>query len=581
MYPRQRNGDNVKTIRARHHKVVAIACALALIGAACSSSDGNGASAAGDSTTSSADAATSSSVPERVTIRLAASTQGGGYPTPYAAVRGPGFLMATFMFDSLGFPDSTGEPKPWLAKSWESSDDGLTWTFHLHENAMWQDGEPLTADDVAFTFDYNTNGPGADTGVRLPVLAGGGTYIDSVTATDPTTVVFKLSSAQPSFLADIAGTFGMQIMPKHIWESVDDPAHFQGDQALIGSGPYKVKSFDQTNNTFDLVANDDFYLGKPVVKEVQLVQVNDPLLALQNGELDAASAGNGSIPESQFNQLSKDFKLLTAKGEFNEALFFNLSAGFPYDNVDFRHAVAYALDREDMVKRLASGRGVPGSSGQLGPANSYLNPDLPAYALDPDKANTLLDKVGLKDADGDGVRDKPDGSSFSIPLLASSRDSDQAQLVIEYLKAVGLEVDLTTVDQPTSDSRDSSGDYDMAIVHFGGLSSDPNVLTTRFASTSKSKSFTRVTGYANSKFDDLAAEAATTVDIDARTQIVYQMQSILAEDLPALSMYVPDQLYFVNDQFFQGWAFTPMCPPCGVGKNKRNLSSGSADPVSG
>lgn len=518
----------------------------------------------------------------RVTIRLAASTQSGGYPTPFAAVRGPGVLMTTFMFDQLAFPDSTGVPKPWLAKSWETSADGKTWTFHLQPNAKWTDGQALTADDVAFTFDYDLKGPGASLGL-LPSV----NYIDSVTAPDPATVVFQLNSVRPTFLVDVIGSFsGIGIVPKHIWQSVTDPAHFQGDQAVIGSGPYKLAKFDPTNNTFDLVANDDFYLGKPTVKEVQIIQVGDPLLSLQRGELDSATTGNGqagtgAVPQSQIDELTKNYKELTAPGEFNVALFFNQNKGFPFDQKTFRQAVAYGLNRKDMLQRLVNGAGVPGPSGGLGPANPVLNKSLPDYAFDANKAKSMLDSIGLKDANGDGVRDKPDGTAFSIPLLTSSSDTSTAQLVSENLRDVGLKVDISAVDQPTSDARDTSGDYSMAIVHFGGLSGDPNGLVTRFASTSKSQSFTRVQGYKNPQFDQIANDQATTIDPAKRRQLTDQMQAMLADDLPQLSLYVPDQIAFVNTKVFNGWAYTPGCPPCGVSLNKRMLVSGNANPVPG
>jgi len=523
-----------------------------------------------------------SAAQERVTIRLAASTQSGGYPTPFGAVRGPGALMTTFMFDQLAFPDSTGAPKPWLAKSWETSADGKTWTFHLQPSAKWTDGQPLTADDVVFSFDYDLKGPGASLGL-LPSV----NYIDSVTAPDPATVVIQLNSVRPTFLVDVIGGFsGIGVIPKHIWSGVTDPAHFQGDQALIGSGPYKVAKFDPTNNTFDLVANDDFYLGKPKVKELQIVQVGDPLLSLQRNELDAAATGNGqagtgAVPQSQIDSLTKTFKQLTAQGEFNVALFFNQAQGFPYDQKAFRQAVAFGLDRKDMVQRLVNGAGVPGPAGALGPANPVLNKGLPDYAHDEAKAKAMLDQVGLKDVNGDGTRDKPDGSPFSIPLLTSASDNTTAQLVSENLRSVGLKVDITAVDQPTSDARDTKGDYQMAVVHFGGLSGDPNGLVARFSSTSKSMSFTRVQSYKNPTFDQVATEQATTLDPAKRRQLTDQMQAILAEDLPQLSLYVPDQIAFVNTKVFSGWSYTPGCPPCGVALNKRILVSGNADPVPG
>jgi peptide/nickel transport system substrate-binding protein len=539
--------------------VTAFACAavLALGLTACGSSGAKKASGAGP-----------------LTLRFAGSSQGAGYPTPFAAIRGPGQLLTTFMFDTLAFPDVTGQPKPWLAQSWQESADGKTWTFQLHPKVTWQDGKPLTSADVVFSFNYDLHGPGEATGV-----AQGINYIRNVTATGPDTVVIKLKAPEASFLSDIAGAFGVAIIPQHIWAAVSDPAHFQGPQSLIGSGPYRLKTFDLSTGSYDFVANDGFYLGRPTVQQFQIIPENNPLVALQQGQLTSASTSNGVFPQAEFNLLSKSFKLLTAPGEFNEALFFNLAGGSPYNQVDFRHAVAYALNRQDMLDRLADGRGVPGSAGGLGPDNPYLDNNVASYPYDPAKAKALLDQLGIKAAAGATFRTSPDGASLTIPLLASAADIQQAQLVQQYLRAVGLNVQITSVDQPTSDAADASGHYKMAIVHFGGLGSDPSGLIQRFASSSKSKSFTRVTGYHDPAFDKLAAEQATTVDVAHRKQLVDQMQVLLANDLPELPLYIPEQITFVNAKVFHGWAYTPACPPCGAGMNKRMLVSGSAAPA--
>ncbi len=543
----------------RRYQLVALLAAVALGLTACGTSPSKpGGDTSGD----------------RVTLRLEASSQGGGYPTPYAAIRGPGRLVTTFMFDTLAYPDVTGVPKPWLAQSWQESPDGKTWTFNLHPNVTWQDGQPLTADDVAFSFDYDLHGPGAATGVVQ-----GLNYIDTVTAKDSTTVVVTLKTPTASFLSDVAGAFGVAIVPKHIWANVTDPAHFQGDQALIGSGPYQLKKFTVSPGSFDFVANDKFYLGTPKVKELQLTQVADPLLALQRGDIDAGSPFNSVTPQAQVDALTKTFKEITAPGEFNEALFFNLSKGFPYDQTAFRQAVADALDRQDMLTRLVGGKGIPGSAGGLGPDNPFLNKNVMDYPHDPAKSMAMLDSLGIKDANGDGVRDKPDGSPLTIPLLTSSDDIKQAQLISEYLRGVGLSVKIDSVDTPTSDARDGKGDYQMAVIHFGGLGSDPSGLTQRFASTAKSKSFTRVQGYKNAAFDQLAAQQATIVDKAKRGQLVDQMQQILAVDLPELPLYIPEQIAFVDAKKFSGWAYTPDCPPCGVSMNKRMLVTGSTAPA--
>jgi peptide/nickel transport system substrate-binding protein len=546
----------------RHRRLAAAAVVLALTAACSSGGDDSGTSA--DSTPGQ----------ERVTLRIPANTQSGGYPTPYAAIRGPGRLVTTYIFDTLAFPDVTGEPKPWLARSWTASPDGKTWTFNLNENVKWHDGTPLTSDDVVFTFNYNLTGAGASAGV-----AQGVTYIDTVTAPDAKTVVITLKTVRPSFLQDIAGTFGFAIMPKHIWQSVTDPAKFQGPTALIGSGPYKLENFDLTTNSFNFVANEDFYLGPAKVRQFQIVPVSDALLALERGEVDAASGGNNLIPKVQYDALAKKYKVLTAPGEFNLALFFNPLKGFPYNEKAFRQGVVYGLDRKDMVQRLVDGRGIPGPAGALGPGNEFLNKNLPAYDHDKARATALFDQINLRDRNNDGLRDRPDGSAFKVPLSVSSSDTQQAQLVKEYLRAVGIDVDIQAVDQQTSDDRGAKGDYEMAIQHFGGLSGDPSGLITRFTSNSRSTSFTRVHGYNNPEFDRVANEQAVEVDPAKRRELVNRMQAILAEDLPQISLYVPEQISFVDDKKFQGFAYTPGCPPCGVTGNKRHLHSGNADPA--
>jgi peptide/nickel transport system substrate-binding protein len=410
-------------------------------------------------------------------------------------------------------------------------------------------------------------------------VAQGVTYIDTVTAPDPKTVVIQLKTVRPSFLQDIAGTFGFAIMPKHIWEGVTDPAKFQGPTALIGSGPYKLENFDLTTNSFNFAANENFYLGPAKVRQFQIVPVADALLALERGEVDAAGGGNGLIPKVQYDALAKKYKVLTAPGEFNLALFFNPLKGFPYNEKPFRQGVVYGLDRKDMVQRLVDGRGIPGPAGALGPGNEFLNKNLPTYDYDKAKAASLFDQINLRDRNNDGLRDRPDGSPFRVPLSVSSSDTQQAQLVKEYLRAVGIDVEIQAVDQQTSDDRGAKGDYEMAIQHFGGLSGDPSGLITRFASNSRSTSFTRVHGYNNPEFDRVANEQAVEIDRTKRGELVNRMQAILAEDLPQISLYVPEQISFVDDKKFQGFAYTPGCPPCGVTGNKRHLHSGRADPA--
>jgi peptide/nickel transport system substrate-binding protein len=497
-----------------------------------------------------------------------------GYPTPFAYVRGPGWIQAGYIFDSLVWWDSTGETIPWLAHSWDTSEDGLTWTFHLHE-ATWHDGQPLTADDVVFTVDYMTTGPAADS-PTLPVSPAGLENVTSVTALDERTVEFQL--AEPSAAFEGAVARRMMIVPRHIWEDVDEPNRFQGEQALIGSGAYRLIDIDQESGSLLYEANDDFWLGPPLVRRLEFVPAPDEIQALQRGELSIGEVGTeDAVPDELLDALAADERLevLRAPGDWNLALHFNLDAGFPFDDVRFRHAVALAIDRQDLVERMLFGRGSPGSTGALAPAHTWTAPDLPTYDRDLEGAEALLDDLGLVDADGDGFREMPDGSALDITLNASNRFSALTpELIQEYLRDVGIRITPQILDRAASDEAGVEGAYTMALHGYGGLMDDPDGLRARFSSRLSSRSFSKAHGYANEQFDDLADRQISAVDVQERMDLVHQMQHIIAEDLPVLSLYVPDRVAFYDTTMFDAWYQTPGCSPCRASRNRHMFVTG-------
>lgn len=160
-----------------------------------------------------------------------------------------------------------------------------------------------------------------------------------------------------------------------------------------------------------------------------------------------------------------------------------------------------------------------------------------------------------------GLRDKPDGFVVQDPPVGQLRVHPAGLAGEGVLRAVGLDADISAVNQQTADDRGANGDYEMAIQSFGGLSGDPSGLITRFTSNTRSTSFTLAHGYNNSEFDKLANEQAVEFDPVKRKQLVDQMQAILAEDLPQISLYVPEQVTFVDSKRFDGFAYTPGCPP--------------------
>ncbi|MDP9020323.1 MAG: ABC transporter substrate-binding protein, partial [Actinomycetota bacterium] len=205
-----------------------------------------------------------------------------GYPSPFAYVRGPGLVYAGYAFDTLIWKDSTGELIPWLATEWAASPDGKEWRFTLREGVRWHDGKPLTAEDVAFTFQYLTTGPGRQTGV---IHTQGVDVIAEAAAEGPNQVVIRLQRPYAAFEESIAGR--ALIIPAHVWSRVTEPAKLRGPEAVLGSGPYRLESADEAAGRYLFTANEDHFLGPPYVRRLELSPAPDPLRALERGEVHA------------------------------------------------------------------------------------------------------------------------------------------------------------------------------------------------------------------------------------------------------------------------------------------------------
>lgn len=487
--------------------------------------------------------------PARVdVVRLAGSNL--GYPSPYAYNKGPGLATTFLMFDSLLWKDSTGTLMPWLATAWEHSADGTEWTFTLRDGVKWQDGRPFTADDVAFTFDYITKGPAKTALGVIGVVPVTGTAVLA-----PNKVVLKLDKPYAPFEETVAGR--VPIVPKHVWENVSDPAKYRDPQALVGTGPYTLASYDEAAGAYDYVANDGWWLGPPYVKRIQFVPAPNERLALERGEIDVASITE--TPDEVIAAMTRDPKygVITAPGESTTALHFDLMKGFPFDDKRFRQAVAYSIDRNDMVKRLLLGNGEPGFMGNMAASSPWAAPDLPAYNRDVVKAKALLDDAGLKDANGDGVRDLPNGEPFAPELLITATQAKTADLVKEYLRSVGINVTVRSVDQAASDSAVSESRFEMALVGYGALGSDPDWLRQRLSSQLTSKSFLRIQGWNNPSFEQAAAKQLVTIDPAERKQLVYQMERAVADDVPVMALVLPTRMAIYTKAVFSDWYYTP------------------------
>ena len=484
-----------------------------------------------------------------IALRLAGDDN--GYPSPFAFTRGPGYVQMSWIFDTLIWKDSQGII-PWLATNWKLSDDGMTWAFTLRPEVKWHDGLPLTSEDVVFTFDYIK---------QFPVLSPfrrGFEYVKSARATSDRSVEILLSQPYAAFLINIAGA--TPIIPKHIWSQVKQPLDCLAPEALIGSGPYQLISDGRVRDAGTYSANPSFWLGKPYVQRIELMPVTDELQSLRDNVLDGASFPNEhGITDTMLAPFEKpEFGILTASGEWQVAIHFNLTQGAPYDQVKFRRAWAYAIDREQIVKQVLFNRGEAGVPCGIAPSSPWYNPKCESYKYNLAEANALLDEIGYKDLNNDGVRELPDGRPLAVTLLFdSTRLMGIAEMVRAMLGKAGIRVTLKPLPRAQVDQITSSGDYSVALIYYGGLGGDPDILRQTYCQHNPAQVFSRVWGYRDQRFCELANQQLSATDESKRRELILEMQSILARDVPALPLYYPTRYWIYRKAVFDNWYYTP------------------------
>lgn len=488
----------------------------------------------------------------RPTIRQDSGV-GSGFPSPFAYQFGAaGYYSVVLLYDTLLWTDQTGKFLPWLASSYTTSPDGLTWTFQLRNNVRWSDGQPFTADDVVFTFDYYA----AHAATLAAATIGVPPIPVQAVATTPSTVVVRLSSPIATFGWDVAAS--LPIAPKHVWSSITDPRGAQDTKLLVGTGPYQLSSFSNTEGTALFTARDDYFLGRPFVERLPTAPVTDELQALLANQIDVGGTSPGGVRPDALAPFRSDptYGVQQAPASFTTTLRWNLARGGALADVRFRQACAMAVDTKSMVTRLLGGQGTPGNAGFINPADPYYTP-VPQYPFDPARARSLLDQAGYRMGSG-GVRQGPDGKPLSFELVVTSQSPAAGELVISYLSAVGVKLTPKETDVLTYFSVIPKGSYEMAVGFDGGNIGDPDLLRQHFSSTVAPSNFnTSGSGYVNPTLDRLAQQQLTTLDPTARRPIVNQIQQIVAQDIPILALYYPNTYTVWRRSVFDDWGNVP------------------------
>ena len=365
-----------------------------------------------------------------------------------------------------------GEIIPGLAEKWEVSSDALTYTFTLKQGIKFSDGEELNAEVVKLNFD---NMP-AILGDSNGVFGLTSTLLDEVTVVDEYTVAVKLTTPYYGALQDFTLPLPMGIMSPNAFNEDGSLSESVKTQTM-GSGPYMYNG-QKENDVYTFVRNPYYDRGEPDVDifYVKVIPDNDAkLLALRNGEVDMLLSAN-NMSYDAYQELSQDtsFGTLTSDAVIQTRILGINPVSQPFEDVEIRQAVNYAINKESICQNIFSGVEVPAES-VMDPALPYCDIDTGSYHYSPEQAVKLLEDAGWFDVDGDGVREK-DGVKLSTSISCSSDLAmleDVTAAVAEDLKAVGFEVTTSSKETMTYYQDVNRGEYGIGIGITFNIPMDP------------------------------------------------------------------------------------------------------------
>jgi len=475
---------------------------------------------------------------EPVVVKL--EGRDAGFPNPfthYPRMRG---TVMKKVFDSLLEPD---EEKciPWLVKNWDISEDGRTHVIDLQEGVKWHDGEEMTARDVVFSFEYYQEHPPVFIGEVLTQPD----YIESMEATSDYQVEIITSEPNSTFYCE-AGM--LRIIPEHIWEGVEDPYEFTEPESTIGCGPFVLTDYSKEHNTYRYEAFDDYWGPKQRVDTIEYVPVSDEILALEKGDISITRISPDLV--SRFEG-DPQFQLEESPAFAGTMISFNMNENEIFQDKRFRQAVTYALDKDEIIEKVLRGAAKPGSPGILPIDHQYYNPGLPEYGHDPDKALEILEELNL---DGEDL-------SFEL-LLAEGPELRAGELIKEQLGRVGIDLEVVAADRRSRDARANEGKYEMAILAMGAWGLDPDYVRIRYHSGlgedvggSATAVLGRNQGYENPQLDQLLEEQLREQDREKRQDIIFEIQEVLAEEVPEVPLYNNYYYYSFRPEEYDGWTF--------------------------
>ena len=523
-------------------KVVAASLAGAMLLTACGGSGGANqtSAAAGGSAETSAAAEAGSTGGEKV-ITMA---QTGDWDTfmPMNTTNAGADNVIELMFDRLMVINTDGTFGPRLAESWETNEAQDKITYHLNENVKWQDGEPVTAEDVVYSAQVASSSEYSYLRrIRMQYFAGTdetgcetGTDSIEVAALDDHTVEFTLKAPMDPAIIYALVNRDFFIMPKHLLDSISD-ADLVNDafwQKPIGSGPCIFDSME-SGVSIEFKANKDYYLGAPdfdrlVFKKVQSTNL---LSGLMSGDIDVLSA-NSQIPLADWEAAKNTQGIVTKSVPTFAYQYMAMNTARDYLTEDVRHAISLAINRQVIVDQLLQGEARI-AIGPLAEDHPYFDEKLLPIEYDPEKAKSMLEAAGWD-------------SNRELQVLVSTGNEvreKSAILIQQDLQKIGIKTKIQTLDFPTLLTNARNGDYDLCFIGSAG-SVDP------------SESVPNVTaGYMNNfaqlsdpTLGQIGESGAKEITFEARKKIYDQYQEELFKQMPMAFLYHTNDLFAYNEK---------------------------------
>ena len=510
--------------------------AVAMMGLTACGASGSPASTPSQSVAAVAPAGDASQAVEGGTLKLSSSLDPvclDGHQVSTAALQ----MLGRIVYDNLVSLDENGQPSPWLATSWEISDDGTVYTFHLQEGVTFSDGAPFNADAVVANFDH-MRAPET----KSPLAAA---YIDPVESTkviDDYTLEVTLSYPYSPFLNVLAQSWLGLLSPKQIAEHPEDTC-----LDPIGSGPYVVDKYTPGESvTFN--RRDDYdwsaeYLdheGAANIDRIEISFITEPSVrftSLTSGEFDATDNVAPQNAAAVKADPSLEYYNISRLGN-PQRITMNTSRA-PFDDIKVRQAVAEGLDIDGLVKAVGFGE-YETRHAFLSPTTQYYDASAETdWVHDPEAAAALLDEAGWSEIDADGYRTK-DGERLhaELPISDTSTSTALYDLIQSQFKELGIDVQLVQLPQAEIYERVRNGDYDITtgVWH----TNTPDALYVVYNSdeiTSEERIGQNSSRIQDADLDETLLKARQTTDEAELKELYTHAQERLAELVPAIPLY--------------------------------------------